>query len=120
MIENLSHSDAMKAYESIDVLIDQLFAGWYGGIAVELMSLGKPVISYIRESDLRFIPAKMKQDLPIIKTSPNDIFETLKYVIEMDRSDLNLIAKRSREFVENWHNPETIAKKISDDLQSIQ
>ena len=62
----------------------------------------------------------MKQDLPIIKTSPNDIFETLKYVIEMDRSDLNLIAKRSREFVENWHNPETIAKKISDDLQSIQ
>ena len=58
LIENLSHSDAMKAYESIDVLIDQLFAGWYGGIAVELMSLGKPVISYIRESDLRFIPAK--------------------------------------------------------------
>ena len=118
LIENMAHSEAMKTYESLDVLIDQLFAGWYGGIAVELMSLGKPVISFIRESDLKFIPTKMKDELPIIKSSPDHIYKTIKQVIQMNRNDLNKIAVQSREFVENWHNPETIATKISNDLYS--
>ncbi len=118
LIENMAHGEAMKTYESLDVLIDQLFAGWYGGIAVELMSLGKPVISYIRESDLGFIPTKMKEELPIIKSSPDDIYQTIKQVIQMNKSDLRKIALRSREFVEDWHNPETIAKRISNDLHS--
>jgi len=120
LIENMSHDEAMKAYENLDVLIDQLFAGWYGGIAVELMSLGKPVISYIRESDLRFIPTKMKEDLPIIKSSPNNIYQTIKEVVQMNRVNLNKIAIQSRNFVEKWHNPEIIAKKIGDDLFSSQ
>ena len=117
LIENMAHGEAMKTYESLDVLIDQLFAGWYGGIAVELMSLGKPVISYIRESDLGFIPTKMKR-YPFIKSSPDDILQTIKQVIQMNKSDLRKIALRSREFVEDWHNPETIAKRISNDLHS--
>ena len=36
----------------------------------------------------------------------------------MNKSDLRKIALRSREFVEDWHNPETIAKRISNDLHS--
>ena len=78
-------------YESLDVLIDQLFAGWYGGIAVELMSL-ETCVSYIRESDLGFIPTKMKEELPIIKSSPDDIYQTIKQVIQMNKSDLRKIS----------------------------
>ena len=44
LIEGLSNSEARKKYETVDVLVDQLFAGWYGGLAVEAMALGKPVL----------------------------------------------------------------------------
>jgi hypothetical protein len=41
-----------------------LFAGWYGGLAVELMALGKPVLAYIREEDLSFVDPQMRYELP--------------------------------------------------------
>ncbi len=68
MIENLTHEEALNEYSKIDVLVDQLLAGWYGGLAVEVMSLGKPVVAYIREEDLDFIPKKMKEDISLKET----------------------------------------------------
>ena len=70
LVEKLSHAEARRVYERADLLVDQLLAGWYGGLAVELMALGKPVVCYIRESDLKFIPPQMQQDLPIINARP--------------------------------------------------
>ena len=55
LIEGLSNEEARKKYETIDVLVDQLFAGWYGGLAVEAMALGKPVLVYLREEDFKFV-----------------------------------------------------------------
>ena len=71
LVEGLSNTEARKEYARADLLVDQLLAGWYGGLAVEFMALGKPVICYIRESDLKFIPEQMKADLPIIDASPD-------------------------------------------------
>ncbi|RME84127.1 MAG: glycosyltransferase, partial [Caldilineae bacterium] len=45
LVENLRHTEARQLYERADLLIDQLYAGWYGGLDVELMALGKPVIA---------------------------------------------------------------------------
>ena len=36
LVEGLSHQEAKEAYQTVDVFIDQVFAGWYGGAAVEL------------------------------------------------------------------------------------
>lgn len=118
LIEGLSNAEAREAYETIDVLIDQLFAGWYGGLAVEAMALGKPVVAYIREGDLRFIPAQMKVDLPIIQTEPCEIGEVLKSVLAMPRTDLLEIARKSRAYVEKWHNPIIVAERIRGDMEA--
>ena len=67
--KKLSNKEARKRYETADILIDQLLAGWYGGLAVELMALGKPVICYIREDDLKYIPKEMRDELPIINAN---------------------------------------------------
>ena len=58
LIEDLTNSDARKLYENADILVDQLLAGFYGGLSVEFMALGKPVICYIRDTDLKFLPKK--------------------------------------------------------------
>ncbi|MBJ6609712.1 MAG: hypothetical protein JG718_05070 [Candidatus Thiothrix moscowensis] len=117
LIEGMSNAEAKEYYKNIDILIDQLFAGWYGGLAVEVMALGKPVIVYIRETDLHFIPSEMRKDLPFINTTPDNIESTLRNVLEMPRTELYQLAKRSRSYVEKWHNPLVIAQRIKTDYE---
>ena len=117
LIEGISNSEAKEIYKNIDVLVDQLFAGWYGGLAVEAMALGKPVIAYIRQEDLHFIPAQMRMDLPIFQAEPRTIHEVLENILKMPRTDLVKMAKKSRAYVEKWHNPITIANRIKIDME---
>lgn len=117
LIEGLTHHEAKRQYESLDVFVDQLFAGWYGGLAVEVMALGKPVLVYIREDDLRFIPEAMRKELPFVQASPDGIVDALRGVLEMPRPELHALARRSRAFVERWHDPLKIAAAIKADYE---
>ena len=118
MVEGMSNAQARQAYTQADVLIDQLFAGWYGGLAVELMALGKPVLVYIRDEDLQFIPPGMKADLPFLRVTPDTIELALKHLLEMPRNDLVTLGKKSRAFVERWHDPQRIAEVIKTDYEN--
>lgn len=117
LVEGMSHAQARETYEKADVLIDQLFAGWYGGLAVELMALGKPVLVYIREEDLRFIPPQMKADLPFLNTTSDTLDSVLRKLLEMPREELATLGKRSRDFVERWHDPIRIAESTRADYE---
>lgn len=117
LVEGLSHAEARRRYERCDVLIDQIHAGWYGGLAVELMALGKPVMVYIREEDLRFIPEEMRKDLPFLRTSVSTLKEDLRDLLSMDREQLRQIGVQSRRYVEKWHDPLRIAEEIKQDYE---
>lgn len=119
LVEGLSHAEARKLYEKADLLIDQVLAGWYGGLAVELMALGKPVICYIREDDLKFIPAAMRTDLPLINATPPTLYETLKQALTTRRHELPVIGQRSRLYVEKWHDPLQIAAHLKTAYEAI-
>ena len=120
IIEGLSHKDALKTYERADLLIDQLLIGWYGGLAVELMAMGKPVICYIREEDLVFLPDGMRQDLPIINANPENIYEVLKQKIQGESIEsLADIGRRSRIYVEKWHDPQMTSLQLKANYESI-
>lgn len=117
LVEGMSHAQARQQYERADVLIDQLFAGWYGGLAVELMALGKPVLSYIREEDLALLPPDMARDLPVLQVTSATVEQALEQVLTMPREDLKAWARRSRAYVERWHDPHAIARKIKADYE---
>jgi hypothetical protein len=118
LVEGISHEAAKQQYESIDVVVDQLFAGWYGGLAVEAMALGKPVVVYIRPEDLGFVPEAMRHELPFIQIHPDAVREGLRKVVTMPRQELHAIGRRSRAFVERWHDPFIIAKDMKLAYQS--
>lgn len=111
-VENTPHVEARKIYETADVLIDQLLIGWYGGLAVELMALGKIVLCYLREEDLCYIPRDMRADLPIINVNVSSLYDRLKIVLEMSHEDLREVGDYSRQYVEKWHNPKKIAEQL--------
>lgn len=119
LVEGMSHAEARETYEKADVLIDQLFAGWYGGLAVELMALGKPVLVYIREDDLHFIPQQMKADLPFLNITSDTLEPVLRKLLEMPRGELVALGKKSRAFVEHWHDPIRIAQMIKADYEQF-
>ena len=118
LIENVSHNEAKEIYKTLDIMIDQLYAGWYGGLAVELMALAVPVLCYIRESDLKHIPENMAEDLPIINVNPETILEILKELILLERADLKEIGKNSRSFVQKYHDPIVVVKSVIDDFEN--
>ncbi|MGH9956641.1 MAG: glycosyltransferase family 1 protein [Pyrinomonadaceae bacterium] len=117
LVEGLSNREARKLYERADLLIDQVLIGWYGGLAVEFMALGKPVVCYIREADLKFIPGEMAQELPIIRADHTSLYDTLKVWLTQRRLELPEIGDRSRAYVERWHNPMEIAKRLKADYE---
>lgn len=115
LIEGLSNDVARRKYEQVDIMIDQIHAGWYGGLAVELMAMAKPVMVYIREDDLGFIPFEMREALPFLRTNAASIKEDLREIIAMPRERLAEIGRKSRSYVETWHDPRRIALEIKAD-----
>lgn len=117
LIENVSHDQAEKLYQEADIAIDQLKVGWYGRFAVEMMSLGVPTISYLRDSDVKkFVP--FWQEIPIVNISEQSLELALIMLIENPRLRKK-IGQKSRQFVEKYHDPLKIAqktKKIYEDL----
>lgn len=120
LVENMTRDEARKLYQRADLLIDQLLAGWYGGLAVELMALGKPVVSYIRHDDLKFIPQEMARDLPVVSADPGSILGVLRELLTNKRAELPVLGVRSRKFVETWHNPSEIAASVVEDYRGLR
>ncbi len=118
LVEGLPHAEARKIYESADMVVDQLLAGFYGGLAVELMAMGRPVICYLREEDMHFLPAAMWREMPVINASPKNIYEVLKHWLTAGRAKLRRQGELSRRYVERWHDPLKIAARVKADYES--
>jgi glycosyltransferase involved in cell wall biosynthesis len=118
LVENLSRDEARRIYERADLMVDQLLSGWYGGAAVELMALGKPVVCYLREDDLGYIDDRMRAELPLIRATPDTICEVLRGCLGRNREMLPQMGERSRRFVEKWHDPGAIAALLKDQYRS--
>lgn len=111
LIENQSHQHTIEQCARADLLIDQLRIGWYGGLAVEAMCMGIPVIAHINDDDLTHIPRAMAHELPIIRATPSTIQSTLTQLIA-DQDALPELAATSRTFAQRWHDPLPIAHRI--------
>lgn len=119
LVENLPQEEARRVYQQADLLVDQLLAGWYGGVAVELMALGKPVICYLRDEDLDLVPPSLRADLPIVRATPQTIYAVLRRCLTDRRQELPALGQRGRSFVEKWHSPLAIARRLQKDYEAI-
>jgi len=98
-----------KMCQEADIAIDQLLIGWYGGYAVEMMALEKPVICYLNPDLFRFVP--WAKEIPIINATPKNIKEKIKLLLENPALRIKL-GQAGRQFALKYHNPESLAKKF--------
>jgi hypothetical protein len=110
LVENQPHREAVSLYRQADVIVDQVLIGWYGGLAVEAMKLGKPVVARIAEEDLPFLPAEMAKDVleTVINASPSTLHEVILRCVD-DRAFLRERAAASLEYANRWHDPKYVA-----------
>jgi glycosyltransferase involved in cell wall biosynthesis len=118
LIEGLPRAEARRLFERADLLIDQLWLGWYGGLAVELMALGRPVVCNIRDDGLRFVPPDMGAELPVIRAEPATLAAVLREWLNSRRDELPKVGERSRRYVERWHDPRDVARGLLADYMT--
>ncbi len=113
LIEGMAHRDCVRSMTEADIFVDQLLYGWYGGAAVEAMSLGIPTIAYIDERDLRWIPPAMAADLPIINATPETIRDRLLELHRMGSDARRERGRASHSFVSKWHDPDALVRIVA-------
>jgi glycosyltransferase involved in cell wall biosynthesis len=116
LIEGLPRAQARQRLLAASVVVDQLLMGWYGGFAVEAMSLGRPVISSVRDEKPGDNP--FGDELPIVRSSPATILRDLRVLLE-DGSLRRELGAAGRRFVERHHDPRAVARRVLDGLVSI-
>ena len=119
LIENLTHSEAISEYQSVDIVLDQLLSGWYGAFAVESMLLSKPVICYIAEDDLQKIPLKMAIELPIVRADKHNLESVIKRLFLLSPEERILLGEKHREYALAWHAPKSVAKSIFLNIRNL-
>ncbi|MEM7623505.1 MAG: hypothetical protein AAF235_09930 [Planctomycetota bacterium] len=115
LIEGRPHADAVAMYRDADVVVDQLRIGWYGGLAVECMAMAVPVIGFIRDEDLVYVPARMAKQLPIIRADAGSLADVLAGLAadhQQGGARLEEAGTASRAYAERWHDPLPIAERL--------
>lgn len=108
LVEGMSNEDAIKIYQSADIIVDQLLVGTYGVFACEAMALGKPVVTYISEEMINAFP----KSLPIISANYLNIERILRELI-CNGSRRRELGIQGRVYVENYHDYRKIGKLLS-------
>jgi len=97
---HLTREELLQEYLKCDVVIDQFDVGGLGGIAVEAMSLGKPVMMYLEEHSQRILYSNLP---PVLNAySEEDIYCQL--LICKQRDQLKLMGKMVKQWVYDNHH----------------
>lgn len=106
LIEGMPYSEVKLAYEAADIAVDQVLYGWHGKFSVELMTMGVPVVCYIRDDLQRFRP-----DLPIVNATPSTLAEVLEGLIR-DTERRRQLAKAGPAYVRTYHSLDVILDQL--------
>ncbi|GGJ06465.1 hypothetical protein GCM10010885_14510 [Alicyclobacillus cellulosilyticus] len=106
-VEKRSNREALALYREADIVVDQVLCGSYGLLAVEAMSLGKPVLGFIRE-DLR---ATFPEPPPIVSARPDQVADALRELIEHPALRIEK-GRAGRRYAERHHASDKVARRL--------
>jgi glycosyltransferase involved in cell wall biosynthesis len=106
------HDTVLAAIARADVVADQFVVGWYAMFALEALSMGKPVLCYLRDDLVeRYVAAGLiePEEIPILNTPGDAIAERLRRLCA-NRRALREIGQAGRAFVDQHHSIEAIGR----------
>lgn len=102
-----------------DVVAEQFVSGWYGPLAVEAMSMQKPVLSYLRD-DLRelYVLFSFAEDCPVVSAAPEEVEEKLRALAD-DPAQREELGRRGRAYVREHHSVEAVAATLDEMFKTL-
>lgn len=106
--EHLDRNELIEEYKKADVVVDQFDIGGLGGIAVEAMSLAKPVMIYLNEQCQRLHYSRLA---PVLQCSSEDeIFQQIMKC--QDEEYLKVLGEQAQEWIYENHYYETCLDQL--------
>jgi len=109
-LQNVPRAEALKEYEKADIIIDQMLLPGGGKLSYEGLAMGKVVVTLMAYEKYN---QEKPRDCPIVDADSSTLYEVLKDLIH-DLPKRKKIALQGRPFIEKYHNPKEICKKILD------
>jgi hypothetical protein len=106
LLSGVPHDRIMSELGNHDLVIDQLFIGWYAQFAIEALACGIPTICYISQeykSLYTNIHPTGVFELPFIEANASNLADILRNCY-FARDELQAISKRSKLFVDSFHS----------------
>lgn len=106
-VERLPWPELQELLAECDVLVDQVFMGWYGMVAVEAMAMARPALAYVRpdfESRLA--------GCPLVRTSVETLTDDLAALLS-DAPRRRALGEQGRAHVEREHDAVAIARRLA-------
>ena len=113
-VEKVPWHELRDTMARADVVVDQLFMGWYGMVAVEAMAMGKPVLCYIRPD----FEARLT-DCPIVRCNQDDLAAQLAALLR-DAPRRRALGEAGRAFVEREHAAPVLARRLVEFYESLK
>jgi glycosyltransferase involved in cell wall biosynthesis len=110
IVEKIPYNEYIDIVETVDVVVDQLYALGLGMNALFSMSMGKLVVTNDPSKTYDLIAPG--ENIPILSLGLNGInlLEQLEWIVH-NREKAFSISKKSRKFVEKYHSSYVVAKK---------
>jgi glycosyltransferase involved in cell wall biosynthesis len=119
LIEGLDHREAFERYRNADLVVDQLYAGWYGVFAIEAMALGKPVVTFLHDDAARRTEEAFGIEVPLVPATKETLADVLR-PLAASPEERRRIGAASRAYVERVHDLERVADRLLDLYAGLQ
>ncbi|MDD1758933.1 MAG: glycosyltransferase [Methanotrichaceae archaeon] len=104
LCENMDNAEVRQKLSQSEIVVDQLLARAHGLFAIEAMASGNVVLGNVQGGHYGF-----PEELPILTTNPDKIYENLKTVLENPQLRAEM-AQRGRVYVEKYHDHIKVAR----------
>lgn len=108
LLERAAWRDVRDAMAAADIVVDQVFLGWYGLVAVEAMALGKPVVGFLRPD---FEPLAQSLGLPLVRCTKDDVGEVVA-ALAADPARRRALGEAGREYARRVHDAKAVATRL--------
>lgn len=109
MVQGVPNEQVLEIYADADIVADQLVAGFHGYAALEAMSLGKPVLCFLRGPEMMLDA----ETCPIINANPETIYDVLKQIM-YGSVDLVEVGLQGRRYVECNYSLPAVAARLGE------